>query len=194
MAHDLDVSLSVWASIFSRLATMMFISAAVILYAVLLGAADRKTRPTGVLLFAILLTIGSIYKLWGFLNFDYYRFMFQPLPDQMIIMRYCGSVALRLAGLVIATGVLLLNDLFRKLFIALCVLTLCFIYWKHPLFVFENISRHTEQLFFHKEVAGPLTYPLHCWITLIFNCTVDIVFCGSALYYFTRPKVKEHFH
>ena len=194
MTHDLNIGLAVWLNIFFRLGIMMLISVAVISYALLLGKNTDKGQPQGVILFGVFLILGSVYKLWGFLNYDYYRFMFQPLSDSIIFARYFGSVALRLVGLIVATGILLLNDVFRKSFIVLCVLTLCSLYWKHPFFVFENISGYTEQQFFQSAVTGELTYPLRPWISLIFNYIIDIVFCGSALFYFTRPKVKERFH
>lgn len=173
---------------------MILISVAVISYALLLGKNTKKGQPRGVFLFGVFLILGSIYKLWGFMDYDYYRFMFQPLGERVIYVRYAGSVILRFIGLIVATGVLLLNDVFRKFFIALCVLTLCTLYFKHPFSVFETISRYTEQQFFQKAVTGELTYPLRPWISMIFSYAVDIIFCGSALFYFTRPKVKEQFH
>ena len=194
MTHDLSTGLIVWFNIFSRLVIMMLISVVVISYALLLGKNTGKGRPQGVMLFGVFLILGSIYKLWGFLSYDYYVLSFQPLPEQVIFARYIGSVGLRVLGLIIATGVLLLKDIFRKSFIVLCALTLCALYWKHPFFVFENIAQHTEQLFSHTTVTGELAYPLYPWISLLFNYTVDIVFCASALFYFTRPKVKEQFH
>lgn len=195
MTHDLNAGLAVWFNIFWRLFIMMLIAVAVSVYALLLERNTGKRQPAGIVLFGVFLILGSIYKLWGFLNYDYYRFMFQQLPsEQIIFMRYLGSVTLRLVGLIVATGILLLNDFFRKSFIILCVLTLCTLYWKHPFFVFENIARHTEEQFFHKTVTGELAYPLQPWITMIFNYLVDILFCGSALFYFTQPKIKEYFH
>ncbi|MCK5081711.1 MAG: hypothetical protein KAR31_02290 [Candidatus Omnitrophica bacterium] len=194
MTHDVNIGLAVWLNVFFRLVIMMLISMAVISYALLLGKNTEKRQPQGVLLFGVFLILGSIYKLWGFLNYDYYQFMFQQLSEEIVFMRYFGSVMLRIVGLIVATGVLLLNDISRKILIVLCVGTLFSLYWKHPFFVFENISRYTEQQFFQEAVIGELTYPAHPWISLIFNYIVDIVFCGSALFYFTRPKVRAQFH
>ena len=194
MTHDISLNLAVWINILSRLGIMLSVSAIVIFYALLLGKNTKKERPLGVILFGVFLIVGSMYKLWGFLNYDYYRLMFQPLSEQMIFMRYLVSVALRLSGLVIATGILLLNNTSRKAFIVLSISMLCLLYWKHPFFVFENISRYTEQQFFPEPVTGELTYPWRPWVSLIFNYAVDIVFYGSALFYFTRSKIKEQFH
>jgi hypothetical protein len=173
---------------------MMVISAVVTFYALFLGKNTNRKQPRGVVLFGVFLILGSIYKLWGFLNYDYYRFMFQQLPDSVILMRYVGSVALRLAGIIVATGLLLLNDMFRKVFMIMCTLTLCTLYWKHPFFVFENISRYTQQMFFVGAGTGELIDPMRPWIVMIFNYVIDIIFCGSALFYFTRLQVKEQFH
>lgn len=194
MIHDLDISLAVWLNVFNRLVIVLSIGVAAVFYALLLGKNTDKKQPKGVILFGVFLILGSVYKLWGLLDYDYYRFMFWPLSDQVVFVRYFGSVLLRLVGLLVATGVLLLNDFFRKFFIVLCVLTLCVLYFKHPFFVFENISRYTEQQFFHRAVTGELTYPLRPWISMIVNYAIDIVFCGSALFYFTRPNVRKQFH
>ena len=194
MTHNLNVSLTVWNAIISRLATMLMVASVAVFYALFLGVAVKKKRPSGVTLLGVLLILGSIYKLWGFLNYEYYRMMFAQLSEKAILLRHFGSVALRLLGLIIATGILLLNNLSRKLFITVSVLTLIFLYFKHPFFVFDNISRHTEQLFFHKTVVTELTYPWRPWVSLVFNYAMDIIFSCSAIYYLTRPQVKEHFH
>jgi len=194
MAHDSSIELAVWSNIFFRLGTMTLIGGFDICFAIILGKRLNRSRPRGVVIFSVLLILGSVYKLWGFLSYDYYRFMFQQLSEEMIRFRYFVSILSRFAALIIATGVLLLKNVFRKLLLLSSLLTLCFIYWKHPFFVFENISRLTEQQFLNKAVVEELTHPWHPWVSLIFNYLVDIVFSGSAIYYFTRPNVKKQFN
>lgn len=194
MAHDSSIELAVWSNIFFRLAIMTLVSGLVVCFAFIAGKKINKIQPRGVAIFGVLLILGSVYKLWGFLNYDYYRFMFQQLSEEMIRIRYFFSISLRFAALIIATGVLLLKDTFRKLLLLLCLFTICFIYWKHPFFVFENISRYTEQQFLNKTVIEELRYPLHPWISLIFSYLMDIIFSGSAIYYFTRPNIKKQFN
>ena len=188
------ISLAVWSNIIFRLGIMMMVGSIVTGLISILEKKDGKKRPQGVSIFCTLLILGSIYKLWGFWNYEYYQFMFQQLTEQMIFIRYVGSVALRLVGIFIALGVLFLKDGFRKALLALCVWALCSLYWKHPFFVFENIARYTEQLFLNKMVLWDLTHPVYPWVSFIFHCMIDIVFSGSAIYYFTRPQVKKHFN
>ena len=194
MTYDMIMSLAVWANIIFRLGIMIAVGSIVARCISILEKRDGQKRPRGLCIFCVLLIVGSLDKLWGFLNYEYYRFMFQQFSEQAILLRYIGSIALRLVGLSIATGVILLKDRFRKALLILCLYTLCSLYWKHPFFVFENIARYTEQLFLNKMGFGELTYPAYPWISLIFHYMIDIVFSGSALYYFTRPKVKEHFN
>ena len=61
------------------------------------------------------------------------------------------------------------------------------------LYVFENIARLSEQMILRKEAGGELTNSLYPWISLAFHYAIDILFSGTALYYFTRSKVKEQF-
>ena len=194
MTYDPIINLSVWSDTFFRLGIMMMIGSAVAYFADILEKRDGRKRPRGVVIFCTLLILASIYKLWGFLNYGYYRFMFQQLTEQTIFARYCVSVTLRLAGLVIAVGVLFLKDNFRKLFLLLSLLTLCTLYWKHPFFVFENIAKYTEHLFLNKMDVRELTYPIYLWASIIFHYMVEIIFSGSALYYFTRTEIKERFN
>jgi hypothetical protein len=80
--------------------------------------------------------------------------------------------------------------------LVMCLLTLCLLYWKHPLFVFENIARQTESLYINGMIVTELDRYFYFWIPRIsraFYYLLDIVFSGSMLFYFTRPKVKEQF-
>ena len=193
MTDDVNFGIVIWSDIFFRLAVMMMAGAAVIGFSLVLGRCISKSRPRGVITFGVLLILGSIYKLWGFLNFEYYQLMFQSLPEEMILVRYCLSILLRLAGLIIGCGLLVLHNRSRQFFLLLCCLTLCLLYFKHPFFVFENISRNIEQEFLNAPAGQALTYPLYPWISLCFNYAVDIIFAGAALIYFTRPHVKKQF-
>ena len=172
---------------------LLVVVSAVLSFNAFLEKKDGRKRPRGVVVFAVLLMCGSLYKSWGFMDYDYYRFMFQSLDKRIVIFRYGGSVALRIAGIAVAIGTLGLKERSHRYFIWLSIFTLGVLYWKHPPYVFEQIAHNTEQLFLNTTAADPLVYPVHPWISLSFHYLTDIVFSGSALYYFTRPSVKEHF-
>ncbi len=193
MTYDELINISFWVNMGFRLGIAMLLTSFLISLVTILEKIDGRKRPLGVKIFSVLLIMGSLYKLWGFWSYGYYRFMFQPLTEEAIFLRYCLSVGLRLAGLIIAVGVLFLKNIFRKTLLLLSFSTLCLLYWKHPFFVFENIARYNEQFFLNRIIVTELVYPAYPWISLIFNYAIDIGFSLAILRYFTRPQIKEHF-
>lgn len=168
-------------------------------------------QPRGIYIFGLLLILGSLIKLFGFLRYDYYVFMFQQLPAENVGDRYIVSIAYRLVGLITAGGLLLRKEWARQLFLTLCIFTLVTLYWKHPYRVFQNISIYqeytaginvlpagtvTESSFpIYPEDLGAyqLKNPSIPRITQILHSLIDLVFCGGAVYYFTRPRVRGAF-
>lgn len=172
----------------------------------------QETRSTGVTWFGSLLVVGALLKIFFFFNYDYYRFLFQPLSDKVIFIRYLLSVLGSVLGLVCGVGVLLLRNVFRKLAIVLCFITILTVYFKHPDYVFRNVAVYIEHQYngrsFGKEVEiskegfplfkkGSSIYSLeHEDFPLIsrgFYCAYDIVFCFTFIWFFTKRKVKEQF-
>lgn len=171
------------------------------------------SQAIGVKIFGILMIVGALYKLFGFLNFDYYRFMFQQLPPHLIYIRYIFSVIFRIMEVVTGIGLLSFKKIFRIIALGICILSLCTIYWKHPLFVFKNIAIYTE----YKQNLNVLpsgttfdrsAYPMYSLnanthtlryssfplVSLIFYSAIDIIFFSTMIFYFTRPKVIAQFH
>lgn len=163
--------------------------------------------PRGIFIFGLLLILGSLYKLSGFIRYDYYVFMFQQLPAGGIGDRYIISIAYRLVGLVTAGGLLLRREWARQIFLCLCIFTLATLYWKHPYSVFENIAIYQEWLAGINELPkGTITestYPIYPQdlggyqlarpeiprTARVLHSLIDLVFCGSAIYYFTRKNI-----
>jgi len=171
-----------------------------------------KSKPKGILIFAFLLIAGSIYKLSGFMSYDYYVFMFQQLPSGSINDRFIMSVTYRIVGICIAIGIMAHKEWSRQGLIFLSIITLLTVYWKHPFFVFENISIYTEYQkgintlpigtnvnqfaypLYPSDLHGyKLVYPWNPKVSYVFFMLVDILFSSSMLYYFTRKEVKKFF-
>ncbi|MBZ0166783.1 MAG: hypothetical protein K8I00_08240 [Candidatus Omnitrophica bacterium] len=168
-------------------------------------------HPRGITIFALLLIAGSLYKLSGFINYDYYVFMFQQLPTGQVNDRYILSLATRGVGLITAGGLLARREWARQLFLCLCVFTLITLYWKHPYRVFENIAIYQEWLqglndfpagtnvtfafpLYPESLQGyGLKNPLIPRLSWIVHSLIDLVFCASAVCYFTRARVVEMF-
>ncbi len=164
-------------------------------------------QPRGIVIFGLLLILGSLYKLSGFLRYDYYVFMFQQLPAGGVGDRYIISIAYRIVGLITAGGLLLRKEWARQLFLTLCIFTLATLYWKHPYAVFENIAIYQEYsaginalppgtvtessypIYPVERGAYALRRPLIPRLAQILHSLIDLVFCGWAVYYFTRPGV-----
>lgn len=172
-----------------------------------------KRKPRGVIVCAALLILGSLYKLFGFISYDYYVFMFQQLPSGQINDRYIMSVGLRIVGLVTALGLMCHRGWARRVMLFLCFSTIVTIGWKHPYSVFENISIYWEyQKGINQLPAGTITdqfaYPLyppdisrhrlmnptHPKISQIAYIVIDLVFCVSMLWYFCQPRIRKLFH
>ena len=186
MTEQQQMQALILSSLLLQLAQIILLSVAVIIFSYNLGSKLKEKRPPGVIILGALLMLGSIYSLWGILDFDYYRFMFQQLPEPFIWIRYVASIIFRLVSLTAAVGVLLLKDIFRKLAIGLGLWTLATLYWKHPFYVFNNIYQGQQEIFLNKN-------PIFPWIALGFYYAIDIIFSISFIYYFTRPKVKAYF-
>jgi hypothetical protein len=150
-----------------------------------IGQGLKDPRPVGLTIFGVLLIVGSLDKLFDFQDFAFYQLMFQGLPDWMVNIRYVLSVTLRFAGILCGMGILSLKNVYRRLGLFLCALTILTIYWKHPAFVFENLARNLE--------PGEAAFsPYFGFARLIFSL-MDVGFAAGFLYYFTRRTVKEKF-
>jgi len=154
--------------------------------------ASGKKRSRGVTIFAVLLIVGSIHKLIGLSDYNYYVLMFQHLPSDLIITRYTFSIALRILGFSIAMGILMLNEFSRKVIVILSFCTILTIYWKHPLQVFTNLAVHVGQNTPSFE-GVTLLNPVFPIVAMIFYSIWDIMFSCSMIYFFTRPNVKKQF-
>ena len=167
---------------------LMFVLLVLFVYlgAILLEKKLGKKRPAGVTALAVLLAAASLDKLAGFRSFEYYRFMFQQLPEAQIVLRYVFSITLRLIGLATAMGLLYLKEPFRKLAVGLGALALLTQPWKHPLPVFQNLS-HAVQL------QMPQGQPVNPWLGLVFYVAIDCIFALVLIVYLTRPQVKKAF-
>jgi len=155
-----------------------------------------KRRSVGVTTFGILICVSSMLRLISLIDFHYYRFMFQQLSEQVIMIRYIFSIFIRVIGLVSGIGILFLNNNFRRLALALSLFTLLTIFWKHPYYVFENIAYSIHEMeigALNAPPKEPLQNPSFPLISMIVFYMVDISFAGSFIYFFTRKGIKQQF-
>ncbi|MBF0384539.1 MAG: hypothetical protein HQL27_01580 [Candidatus Omnitrophica bacterium] len=172
----------------------------------------NKENSPGINLFAFLLILASYNKLIGFLNFSYYRFMFQGLSEDMQLARYIFSVTLRIVGIIVGIGLLYRKELFRKVFLVLCLATVISLPFKHPFSVFKNIAIYREYQqginilpegtktanlkypVFPKGLKDyTLKFPSFPFISMASFMAVDAVFAIAGILFFRLPRVKKCF-
>lgn len=156
--------------------------------------------PKGITIFGILLIVSSTMHMHTLLDFEHYRYLFHPLPEGIILLRYSISWGMRIIGLISAVGILRLKDIFRKISIYLFIFTILTVNWKHPCFGFQNHAAYLDK--FLKDSG---LYPLEIWGTRIPSFSslanvsalcaqiLEVLFAAVFIYYFTRPKIKVRF-
>ncbi len=152
------------------------------------------------MIFGIVLIVSSLIQVADWLTpryYNYYKDIFQPLPQELIRLRYLISCVRRLSGLVVGIGVLCNKDIFRKLLIFISWFTLLTLYWKHPFFAVQNHARYVlKQMSGIAGSCGFVTLPSERFLTAVSLAglyAIDIVFSALVIYYFTRPSIKEWF-
>jgi len=156
-----------------------------------------KKRPIGVIVFSVLLIYSSLSQLEQFTSLNQYHLVFQPLPENIIRLRFFVSIVIRVIGLISGIGLLFRRDFFRKLAIFSASFTLLTIYWKHPFFVVDkyskiiafSIARHSMG----EQMVLPHTNIYTTTLALILLYSIDIIFSGCLIFYLTRRKVKTWF-
>ena len=145
-------------------------------------------RPFGVIVFGIILILTSLDQLRHIAPYPLYKSVNHEWPENIIKVRFIGSYIFRLIGLASGVGILCLSESFRKFLVGFsyyCIITL-------PL-------RHTynAQLFFSEPIyhqyGSIFSLQTFTWIAVIIRWFIDGAFSISAIYYFTRPKVTQHF-
>lgn len=157
----------------------------------------RYRKPKGIIIFGILLIVSSLIHIntlivarnWYWNNFSY-------MPPVLILMRFLFSWLQRILGLTAGIGILYQKNWCRLLAISISWFTMFVLYWKHPYRAFLNhmnyLDQHLGYLF--KTFGYPeMSFSSLTVLALIVHYCLDILFCGSLIYYFTRPQVKKHF-
>lgn len=157
----------------------------------------RYRKPKGIIIFGILLIVSSLIHIrtlivarnWYWNNFSY-------MPPIWILTRFLFSWLQRFLGLTAGIGILYQKNWCRRLAIAISWFTIFVLYWKHPYQAFLNHTRYLDQhLDYLLKIIGcpEISFSALTVSAIIAHYCLDILFCGSLIYYFTRPQVKNHF-
>ena len=165
----------------------------------------KQKLPRGVLVFGVLFIVSSLMHIQALIfNFHWYFDIYSYWPKWLILIRYLFSWFQRILGLVTAIGILRLKNIFRRIAIAIGVFTILTVYWKHPYAAFKNHAETLDRIFantgFNELISRAAEIGLHiksfaelALAAVIGHAILDIIFCGSLIYYLTRPAVKEKF-
>lgn len=157
----------------------------------------KDKKPRGIKVFGILIIATSLFQLRHLLNFNYYTWLFNPIPENFILIRYFFSVLARIIGLIAGAGILFHKDLFRKIALLLFAVIPCITYWKHPFFAVYKHSQATANVVFKSFCVSCLLTPAMIKSIAIASMLIlyitDIGFSVCLIYYFTRPKIKQWF-
>jgi hypothetical protein len=140
-----------------------------------------------------------VYDLEHILDFNHYLFMFQDLPPQLIVLRYWGSIGLRLLTLVAAFGMVMGKEGARRLMIYISVYTIVTIYFKHPYsaIVNSNIYWNLNMSDFERVASLPWNkeiqyYPLMA-ARMMNLCAKDILKSVFVILMLNAPKMQKLF-
>ncbi len=154
-------------------------------------------KPKGVVVFGVLLVVSSIFHISTLIfSKDWYWNNFGYLPPLLLVVRYFFSWVQRILGLAAGLGILNLKNFYRQIALGIAWFTIFALPWKHPYLAFLNHARRLDELLgflFEKAGHPEISFTSLTMPALITHYMLDIIFCGSLIYYFTRPEVKKHF-
>ena len=162
-------------------------------------------RSKGVLIFGILLVLGCLYSLLASMgSYSDYEFLFQPLSENVIRIRFFISLAMLVAGIIAGVGILLLNDLLRKVAIFTAFYTIATYVIETPLFILKNLPKFFDIKILEvkqglveagTEIPQNFDSIMHntMWVSTVIGFLVDFGFAVLLIYFFTRSTVKEQF-
>jgi len=161
----------------------------------------KKKIAIGIMLFGLYFIADSLIQFYvkmfkpGY--YSWYSSIFWPLPEHIIFIRYLLSIIFRIFKLISGIGILLRKEIFRKLTLLMSWFTIIIVYWKHP---FNAVLRHADTVtktIYQANGFNALTFPpptrLIAGISLGCLYAFDIGVSVLAIYYFTRPYIREQF-
>ncbi len=153
----------------------------------------EKKRSRGVTILAVLLILGCLSQLS--ISYASYKWLFQPLPQRIILAHYYLMKIILILGITCAVGIFYLKDIFRKIAIYLSLFTLFSYLIEFPVFILRNVPAYIEEQIYNAFMQGYFTPPVRVliWGLFIAGWVIDICFALFWIYFFTRPRVKEQF-
>jgi hypothetical protein len=146
-------------------------------------------RPVGIIIFGVLLIVTSIYELYHIPHYKDYQLINKEFPREMIGIRFIVSYLLRIVGFASGVGVILLNNYFRKVLIGLSCFSILTIYLRHT---YQGFLLYTEPVYYQGHVTD-FSLQTFTWMAVLVSWTIEVGFCLSVIYYFTRPGVVKCF-
>jgi hypothetical protein len=148
----------------------------------------RIQYPLGVIIFGIILILSSLDQARHIPAFANYKEINRGMSDALILFRYAISFLLRAAGLAAGIGILFLNDRFRKFLVGLSIFSILTVFLRHT---YSAQLYYSEPLYHQR--GSMFSLETFTWIAVLIRWAIEIAFSSYAIFYFTRPKVVNHF-
>ena len=152
-----------------------------------------KKRLFGPVFFAIILILGSLYQLPG-LSMNSYNFLFQPLSQRVIAIRFIISIVFICLGLISGIGLFFQKNIFRWMSLAIGIFIVYNYMIELPLVVFKNLKFYVDQLILNSGLPYVTKTYIRFWTPIIISALIEFLVGVSLIIYFTRRKVKEQFN
>lgn len=161
----------------------------------------KKKFFIGILLISSFYIADALSQLFSKLLMPYYyawyKELFQPAPEYIVLPRYILSILYRIFELFLGVGILSRKEVFRKLALWMGYVTIAIVYWRHPFEALVKNARphalHAYHACGHFGLTLAWLTQLIAWSTLVFCYALDIGVSVLVIYYFTRPRVKAWF-
>jgi len=161
----------------------------------------KKKFALGITLFGLYFIVDSLFQLYFKLltpnYYSWYSTIFQPATEKTIFLRYLFSILNRIFELALGIGIFRRQEIFRKFALIFSWFTISIIYWRHPFDALINHSQIVVKNMYPVSGSCQLTSPAYTnmitWASLWFIYAIDIAISALAIYYFTRPHIKEQF-
>jgi hypothetical protein len=145
-------------------------------------------RSKGITVYGILIIIFGVYNLIGIGNYRQFSFMFQPLPQVLIIAVYLFTILYGICGVYCGSRMLKLEDWARQIIVALTALSVI-----SGLLLNRTVMTNFRDFLLSEQsqITPDLIDPVYRY-TVILSALVTI-FELSVIYFFTRPSVVSQF-
>lgn len=157
-------------------------------------------KPLGIVILGSALVVTYSFMFAEFVSpggYEAYSAVFRPMPQGLILLRYCFSIILRIAGVACGIGIILRKEMFRRLAVGLGVFNIVTIFLKHPQDhvgkMMAGFSRASSEVSGLAAVGQPWAVRQEALFAVASLYFIDIVFAACIVVYLSAPQTRAWF-